>query len=377
MERIQVAEQIIGLGDNEILTTMLNIDGLAKRYAQLVSEVYSDETLSQERQMLHEGTQRTQQSLPSQAIEIANNLLGSIKAESDESVVFEKLNIALSKIQEIVRAELGERRTAILEALPTKLRAILKVRIALQRALSSIPTPIYHRENEDKYDALRRLVIEMQDGDLAYSTYYWIGTHGAEPVVLETMRYSDFLNDLRFSPEFQMDIATGGDRFKIANLAGNKYLTEEAQVAIFNTGKDGSRSSVAINRHANSDALYQRILELEGEEGEYTRMIFGFSDRDFDEATLARFQDYPKLALILRAKVDSSAELEMIDQAIADDDERWLRAIARKSKLFSEEAVRKLNELAQQNKIKIYQLQRNKNLTNHPVLIEELGIESL
>lgn len=365
MEQIPPAEEVLGLTDSEVLQALENIFGLTQYYSELLARVYRDESLAEQRQALHLATQGRICNPSDEAKGLIKDLIKSVEGEQDRSTVLSILKQGLPAIQEVGQRDLEEGRRSLIEVLPTDLKLIFKVRTALQIALRSIPTPIYYRENEEEYQRLRELVIAMQDGDLAYSTYHWVGGHGAEPVVLETMRYHTFIRDMQFSPELQMEIARGDDAYKAQDLAGNKHLTPEAQLALFNRD---DRVSILFNEHATSKELYELILNLEGEEGEDARMRLGLSGREFDEETVQEASKHQRLSLIIKAREDATAELEMIDQAINEENDRWLSFIAIRSRLLSEAAVRKLCE------VKRNRLILNKNLQKHPELVAELDI---
>lgn len=372
MELQHSAEDFLGLTQQQIVETLRDTDSATQYFRELIRSVYEDDTLTNQRILLFEETVDNNVQVSPEMLKQYGALLKSIKYNQGTEAVNTNTDNALRQIQDTARREVAERRARLLDGISMELQAILKVRWALQEALMTIPSPIYYRENEEAYQELRDIVIAMEDGDLAYSTYDWVKN---EPVVLQTMNYLKFLRNLRFSPELQIAIATGEDQYKIADLASNRYLTPDAQVVLFELVETKARFNIVSNIHANSDDLLQRIFDLDGDEGDSIRMIFGFTDRDLTPEVIERAKDYPKLDLIIRAKTDSEAEIEMINQAKDNQDEKWLRLIARKSKLHTEEAVRTIHRIVAKDPFKLISFKYNPNLAKHPNLIHELALE--
>jgi hypothetical protein len=311
---------------DEIITQLKTTEGLSDCFQRLIAAVYEDEGFAEERQILHKQTQG--------------------REGQDQQLTVEKLKIILQV------------RKAIMEA--------------LRRASNKVLNAPRVTGGKEEYEELKDLIIAIKDGDLAYTTYHWVGTHGAFPVILEDQRsrYRDFLNDLRFSPELQLEIARSNEYQSIPlDLASNHHLTSAAQVSLLNHEHTNVRSFLVGNPQANSPEMMKAVFALEGEKGDIIRMRLVFTDREFPPEILDLIQEDPKLALIHSAKTDSVAEMEMIETAAKTNDEVWMNYVVNQTRLLSEEAVRKLYGLRGED------LGYNRRLSKYPELAKELGLE--
>ncbi|MFA5947775.1 MAG: hypothetical protein WC806_02280, partial [Candidatus Gracilibacteria bacterium] len=293
-------------------------DDLVSYFRTLIQIVYADPNLKEERVILHEETQN----------------LG--KAEQEKFKTKE-------------------------------LQILLKVRRAIMKALKSAPRQRNNSEDSFEYIALKNLVLAMADGDLAWTTRHYIGRDGDE-VILGDNPLREIFNDLRLSPELQIEIAKANDNRAI-ELARNHYLTDETQIVLSKHNNSDAKYQLTSNLTANSPEMMRNIIESEGEESDMPRINLVFTTRDFPPEILELIKNDPKLDLIHRAKKDRKAEIEMIEEAIKIDDEIWMNFLASRATLLSEEAVRKIH------KIRSHLIQLNKNLTKYSDLMNELGLK--
>ena len=318
-------EQLI---DKEILKALKSTAELLAYFKQLIVETYEDETLVEDRVLLHKETQKE----------------AGVGAQED-------------RLQQ------------------DELKVLLRIRRAIIRAVTKLSNPFYPYNRKKAWPPLRELVIAMGDGDLAYTTHNPSSTTNLTPKILGVSDYGSFIEDLRFSPELQRELAVADDYKSIPlDLANNKHITPEAQVAMLDHQNPNVGYFVRNNLNANSIEMMRAVMEEEGEGADLHRMHLAFTDRDFPVEILELIQQDPKLELIHRAKTDSLAEIEMIKQATSPMPEKgsigaiWLNYIATRSKLHTEEAVRILSELNPTL------LAGNRHLEKHQLLAQELGL---
>ncbi|MBU1151868.1 hypothetical protein KJ632_03535 [Patescibacteria group bacterium] len=256
------------------------------------------------------------------------------------------------------------------ELLIPKMQLILEVRLAISKAMQATRKPYVDQNNNPDFAPLKGLVLDMQDGDLAHTTFENIGGHGSSYEMLADRNYAKFMSDLRFSPELQLEIAKSKPYAEIlTKLAQNKYLTGETQLLLLNH-EDGNVSHALVgNVYANSLVMLKQIFELKGDRGIIDPIHLAFTNRNFHPEIQQLLEADPKLSLIRKAKTDQSAELQMIDQAISNNDDIWMNYIAFSATLLSEKAVRRIS------KIKGNKLELNPNIRKHKELAKELGLE--
>jgi len=306
---------ILGVPEDEIVGQLVRSPELTAHFHELLTEIYSDTSLAEERAVLCAQTQSTNE-------------------PRLESLLDENLKL------------------------------ILKIRGAIKKALAEVKYDDY-----DTREMLKDLVIKIQDGDLAYTTYAFYGGHADAQILLGTVDYHEFVDNLRFSPELQSVIATSDVYGSIPlDLANNPYLTDEAQMALFRHEHPNARAFLSRNTAANCPEMLEAIWADKSEFAERNRMDLVFSDRNLPPSIVALIKQNPQLDLIYRAKTDLEAEMQMIQSAIESEDNGFKYRVYHCAKLLSEEAVRLLE---------IHDpigLSSNRNKAKHSGLMAKLGV---
>lgn len=309
------AHDLLALSDKELVDRLTATPELVDGFRQMIEDVYGEENLVEERKILSNETQSTK--APK---------LGRLATE--------------------------------------KLKILLKMRAALSSVFHT--GPFFMKQDEN----LTKMVIDMQDGDFAYSTYQYVGGHADCGLILGDVDYRKFINELRFSPELQEKIARSNEYASIPlDLAWNHYLTPEAQMLLFNHEHFNARTFVVSNSTANAPELLRAVFAQEGEQGERNRRRVLFSRKEFSPEIVEEIEKDPLLNPIYMAKTDPASELQLIQQGIQSADKNLMAYIAHGASLLSEEAVRLLyvND-------KNGELPFNKNLSKYPALVKELGL---
>ena len=176
------AECLLSLQDDELLLQLKEVEDLINYFNGLLEVVYAEVELTPEREVLHEETSRMKHGM------------GPSSSETEEPD--------------------PNRLTDI------RLKLILKLRIALRRAF---------QESQTRETTVNQ-IVSIADGDLAHTTYYYVGGQGDIPIILGRTDNMKYVDQLRFSPELQRQIARTDVYSSIAlDLASNPHLTEEAK----------------------------------------------------------------------------------------------------------------------------------------------------
>jgi len=306
---------LINTSEDEIVGQLVQSPELTAHFHELLAEIYSDTSLTEERTNLCEQTQSTNEP--------------HLESLSNEN-----------------------------------LKLILKIRGAIKKALAEVKYDDY-----DTREMLKDLVIKMQDGDLAYTTYAFYGGHADAQILLGTVDYHEFVDNLRFSPELQSIIAMSDVYGSIPlDLANNHSLTDEAQMELFRHEHPNARAFLSRNVTANCPEMLEAIWADKSEFAERNRMDIVFSDRDLSPSIVALIKKNPQLDLIYRAKNDHEAEMQMIQSAIESEDDGFKYRVYHCAKLLSEEAVRLIVAQNSPN------LLGNKNRIKHSGLMAKLGV---
>lgn len=160
---------LLALPENELLFQLEEIDGLTAFFQELLEEVYAEDELTAEREILHQETC------------LMSHGIRSFTAEMQQPDP-ERLS-------------------------DLRLKLILKLRVALRKAF----------QTKDTQDTAIDQIIAIADGDLAHTTYYWAGGMASTPIILGHADNIDHVENFRFSPELQKQIATSNAFKSILN----------------------------------------------------------------------------------------------------------------------------------------------------------------